>query len=90
MALLIKPNNTSEVVTPSGVDGKFTLEELQELVGGYIEVVKTLNEIMIINEEGLPLKLPKNEIATMMCKDLRIGPDYIYGNALLVEENEIE
>jgi|TARA_R110002051_G_scaffold19567_2_gene54388 hypothetical protein len=43
-----------------------TLDQLQKLVGGYIELVNLPNtkEQMIINEEGKLIGLPVNETAT--------------------------
>ena len=49
----------------------FTLKELQSFVDGYIQIVKTRDDrLMIMNEEGKLNKLPYNEIATSL---------YIYG-----------
>jgi hypothetical protein len=46
-------------------DNKLTLEELQELVGGYIQVVNCWNGVeMIVNEDGLSLGLPINAKAS--------------------------
>ena len=71
-------------VTPAN-GNDYSLEELQRLVDGRIEIVTlTTNSIMVINEEGKG-KLPKNLRATVMAKALgAIFPeDYIAGNALL-------
>lgn len=39
----------------------YELEELQKIVGGYIELVYLLNdEVMVVNEEGLLYNLPYN------------------------------
>ena len=41
-----------------------TLKEMQDIVGGYIELLPIGNEeFMVINEEGLRLKLPINKLA---------------------------
>tara|TARA_R100001463_G_scaffold56773_2_gene108907 strand:- start:1531 stop:1800 length:270 start_codon:yes stop_codon:yes gene_type:complete len=57
----VKPNNSKT----------FSLKELQEYVDGYIQIVKTRDDrIMIMNEEGKNNNLPYNEIATSL---------YIYG-----------
>lgn len=43
----------------------YELEELQEIVGGYIELVYLPNdEIMVVNEEGLLYNLPYNPKAS--------------------------
>ena len=49
----------------------FTLKEFQSFVDGYIQIVKTRDDrLMIMNEEGKINRLPYNEIATSL---------YIYG-----------
>ncbi|MBW8016573.1 MAG: DUF3846 domain-containing protein, partial [Planctomycetes bacterium] len=56
MAIIIKVSGTNENINPS--NGKvFTLEELQQAVGGYIELVpinqgEHKNKLMIVDEEG--------------------------------------
>lgn len=43
----------------------FTLEELQKIVGGYIQMIKTKDgRTMVINEEGKLNNLPVNSVAT--------------------------
>lgn len=64
-ATWIKTDGTEEEVTPS--NGKdFNLEELQKMVGGYIQLVSTRPPVreMYINEEGLNDNLPLNDKAT--------------------------
>lgn len=60
-------------------DGAFSLADMQQLVGGYIEAVK-LNPVivhenirycwLIINEEGKLLSLPVNKNATLLVKSV--------------------
>ena len=46
-------------------DKKPTLEEMQEFVGGYIQVVKGIDgSQIIVNEEGKIYGLPTNVVAT--------------------------
>lgn len=60
MATLLKSDGQRE----EGVDIS-TLKEMQELVGGYIELVYLPEgKCLIINEEGLLLGLPLNQQAT--------------------------
>lgn len=76
----VKPNN--------GTD--FSLEELQEIVGGYIEVVGLMdNEIMVINEEGKLIDLPFNETATQMYQEVDGFYDYIAGDVLVCDSNMV-
>jgi len=45
----------------------FSLKELQAIVEGYIEIIPTKDErIMVLNEEGKLLDLPRNEQATAL------------------------
>jgi hypothetical protein len=76
----VKPNN--------GTD--FSLEELQEIVGGYIEIVSLMdNEIMVINEEGKLIDLPFNETATQMYQEVDGFYDYIAGDVLVCDSNMV-
>lgn len=68
---------------------KFELEQLQKIVGGYIEVVLlTINPdgkkvYMIVNEEGELNGLPLNPIATAMFQECRKTDDVIVGDVLI-------
>lgn len=81
MAKLYKVDGTVELIEPTnGVN--WTLEELQALVGGYIEIVRTVdNTFLILDEEGtIKNKLP-NRIATER---------YIYGEMFVIVGDAIE
>ena len=54
------PENGKWLCEPKN-DRTFELEEMQEIVGGYIEIIR-LNDgrIIIVNEDGLNLNLPVN------------------------------
>jgi hypothetical protein len=71
MALLIKADGTTTTIAPR--DGKrFTIEEMQKLVDGYVQVVKTkAGELLICDEDGKPRGKPLNAEATKL---------YEYGN----------
>ncbi len=84
----LEPLTEEEVHPKNGTD--FKLDELQDFVGGYIEIIH-LNDgrIMVINEEGKLLDLPVNLLATVQYQ-LSFGPiDQIYGNALVCENKEV-
>lgn len=74
-------------------NGKFfRLEELQAIVGGYIEVINLRDDkVMIINEEGKLMHLPYNHQATILAHSNRaIFPDdVIVGNALVCEADMV-
>ncbi|MDT3388898.1 MAG: DUF3846 domain-containing protein [Bacteroidota bacterium] len=95
MALLIKFEDyvtSYEQVKPKGET--FSLEELQKFVGGYIEIVYLADGklCMVVNEEGKINHLPMNPIATRLFNLFTTGApyDYIVGNVLICESNEIE
>lgn len=70
--------NCVEVSPKNGTD--FSLEELQTVVGGYIEIVYLDDgEIMVVNEEGKLNGLSVNGVATSYllthsdCNDIIVG-----------------
>ena len=71
--VMIRPNGTEIAYTPQSFKGGLpSLKQMQEMVGGYIELVRVLREdlpgfaytYMVVNEEGLLDKLPENPRAT--------------------------
>lgn len=81
--------DTVEVQPKNGTD--FQLEELQDYIGGYIEIVR-LNgdEIMVIDEEGKLKNLPFNVGATLVFNERSgIMDDIIVGNALVCKTEEV-
>lgn len=89
MAKILYANGTEKEVEPkNGTD--FKLEEMQAVVGGYIELVYLPNdELMVCNEEGwlIPLELNKN--ATKYIKKVCGRDEPIAGNVLICKDNEI-
>lgn len=69
----------------------FELEELQEVVGGYIELVR-LNDgrIIVVNEDGLNLNLPVNIEATNILRRDHSTAQYIVGNAIVCDADMVE
>lgn len=89
MAKLYKTDGTIYTVNPSN-GSDFTLEELQEMVGGYIEILNLHNDnIIVVNEEGKLERLPLNEAATKIIR-LSGYADYIVGNALICTSEEVK
>lgn len=84
MATIYKTDGTEENVQPK--NGKdFKLEELQPVVEGYIEIVRLRDgRLMIVNEEGMLMKLPYNRIAS------QIARQPIVGNVLVCDEGQIK
>jgi hypothetical protein len=87
MATLYKTDGTIEEVKPrSGKE--FELEELQKIVGGYIELVRTVDgDAMVINELGKVNKMDLNILATRLYRFGRHDP--IVGPALVVSRGEM-
>jgi len=85
MATLYSVDGRVKEIRPSnGVN--WSLEELQTLVGGYIEVVLTVdNRFMVINEQGKVMNPPleANFPATRLY--LHGRRDYIAGPAVVVD-----
>ena len=89
---IINANGAKTEVTPKS-GNSFTIEELQEHVGGYIEIIRLTNKyLMVVNEEGKLLNLPFNSEATDIARRHKaIYPnDMIVGNALVAQESMID
>lgn len=88
----IKANGDIEYVSPKD-NKKFTLKELQDFVGGYIEIVAvkdsalTQGNIMIVNEEGKLKDLDLNQIATAIYGN---SNDFIVGDVLITKRKYIK
>ena len=95
-AIYIRANGITRKVSPKK-GGKFSLQELQGFVGGYIEILNLHDlgygdKLMVLNEEGKLMGLPYNEAATILyrnsvCWD---GHDYIVGDVLLCDADMID
>jgi hypothetical protein len=92
-AILFRADGTQKKVHP--INGKhFSLTELQNFVGGYIEICLAQNstQVLIINEEGRLKSLPKNRRATKAVNGLYLWnkDDAIFGDALLCDKDLLE
>ena len=85
MAQLLHPDGEYKVIAPA--DGTtFTLDELQELVGGFIQVLSLpkYGVNIILNEDGKNMGLPVNENAQEWALAAGVAPDdHLVGNVLL-------
>jgi hypothetical protein len=80
-----EPDEQVQLVRPRGAH--WSLEELQALVGGYIEVVRTIDgRLMVINEMGKLEGLPLNKQATRIYQHGRVDP--IVGPAIVADTRE--
>ena len=84
------PNGDFQETQPNN-GSTFELEELQEVVGGYIEIVR-LNDgrIIIVNEDGLSLNLPVNIEATNILRRDHSTTEYIVGTAIVCDADMLE
>ncbi len=86
MAEIIKADGTKTEFVPKNRK-YFQLSELQNVVGGYIEIVPaTDGRIMIVNEEGKLKGLPYNHIASNLHG---VWNDPIVGDVLVCARSEI-
>ena len=78
-----------EFIEPkNGTD--FSLEELQTIIGGHIEIVQLGDErIMVVNEEGKIHRLPLNVRATCIVNGAGIA-DTIVGNVLICRSEMVK
>lgn len=104
MALLIKSNGESKIVLPAN-GSAFSLEELQQYVGGYIEIWQLPHVVMysvasnsmadlgarsmVLNEEGKLMQLPINTEATNIASGVIPPGDFVVGDVLLCTQEEI-
>lgn len=89
MGKIYKTDDTITTVEPkNGTD--YSLEELQEIVGGHIEIL-SLNdeEIMVLNEEGKILGLDLNDNATAIISEAGYWDDFIVGDVLVCKSDEV-
>lgn len=87
-AYLIKADGTVTAVKPK-IGAIFRLEEMQKIVGGYIEVADTSDgRRLVVNEDGKLKGLPLNEKATKLYRhrayacivgDVLVAPKRMFG-----------
>ena len=67
---------TVKQVKGEDTNGSLTLEQIQESVGGYFEIVGGVfdGRIMLAQEEGLLKGLEKNILASKMAGKIIVGP----------------
>jgi len=84
MAKWIKASGEVVEVEAARPGKKFTLDELQRYVGGYIERLEIAPRLdMICNEEGKLHGLPVNQVATALART-----QVIVGDVLVVERGK--
>lgn len=74
------------VSTPRPRNGAtFSLEELQSIVGGYIQIIDVdPDRVLVMNEAGKLQGLPPNPAATKLARLAGIAPeDFVVGDVLV-------
>lgn len=70
---------------------KFDLKSLQSLVGGYIEVIKTNDDrLMVLNEEGKLDGLAVNTTADILARGIVADDDHIVGDVVIIGKEDEE
>lgn len=82
--VIIRPGGLVEKVYPAGEF--FTLKEMQDLVGGLIQMIRIPgNRTIVLNEEGKLLGLDFNLTATSLYKRYLFEGDYLVGNVMVID-----
>lgn len=90
MAQIIKTNGDIIHVEPKN-HNDFSLEELRNIVGGYIEILQLQgNKLIVVNEEGKLMGLDYNMVATEKFQETYGYGDYIVGDVLICDKNQIK
>ena len=88
--LLLTDGTSKQVVPKNGTD--YQLDELQEFVGGNIEIVSSPDgeQIMVLNEEGLLLDLDINHEASVLFVEWGYRTGLILGNVLITASEKVK
>ncbi len=87
-SVIIMADGLLKKVDPA--NGKdFSLEELNEIVDGYIEILHIGDKLLVCNEEGKLQNLQYNATATRLINAAGIK-DYIVGNTLFCDKDKIK
>jgi Domain of unknown function (DUF3846) len=91
MAVVLSPDGTSRALAPANGRASFTLEELQTLVGGYIQAVPIGGDkYLVCNEDGKRMSLPPNAAATRALHAAGGMPDdTVVGEVLIASHAEL-
>jgi hypothetical protein len=80
--------SVEDVQPANGSD--FKLGELQGYVDELIDIVSLYDgRLMVVNDEGIINGLPINPLATAIFQNATGTKDYILGNVLICDENQI-
>ena len=89
LSTIIKTDGTRFNIEPKNKTD-FQLSELQEIVGGYIDILPlSKSQCMVVNEEGKVHGLPYNPLATT-CAYIAGIKDIIVGDVLVCDIKKIK
>jgi hypothetical protein len=89
-AKLYRVDGTIKKIEPQN-GNTFSLEEMQNFVDGYIEVVNMgTKKFMIVNEEGKISGLPVNFMATELHKKQKGYHELIVGDVIICDKSYIK
>lgn len=89
---IVKTDGSKHVITPKN-GKKFELEELQEIVGGYIQAIRlSESQSMIVNENGKLYNLEHNAEASVIAHSYRaiFDNDFIVGDVVIVNYEQLD
>ena len=90
--LIVKADGTITKTCPAnGTD--YSLEEMQQIVGGYIEIISSQDgkEIMVLNEEGMLIDgMKHNEVATAKAWTWGYVGNFIMGDVLICDQSHVK
>lgn len=87
--IIAKADGTMQYMEPAN-KSDYTLEELQRIVGGHIEILDLGKRYLVVNEDGKLLRMRYNTLATNWMLVAIGGNDFIVGDALLCEKEHIK
>ena len=84
-------NHVLEAPEPEREGKYYTLQQMQKIVGGWIEMITLADgRHMILDEEGKLKDKPVNLIATTLADNVLGGSDYICGDVLVCEDGRVD
>lgn len=87
-AKLYKDETETDIQPKNGKD--FELEEMQEIVGGYIQIVPLpRGRILICNDDGMSLGLPINKLASLAVTGYVYG-DVVMGDVIICDSKMVK
>lgn len=88
--IIARANGTTEPAPKPKNGTDYSLKELQEIVGGLIQIINLKDDlIMVVNEEGLLIGLEKNQFATALAI-INEAAELIVGDVLVCHTDMVK